>query len=807
MTLCRAHRPRYLRLWRLPSVRAAGTAIGAVAIAVAALIAAAAPLAAPAAVVALGVLLIGGYLFRCRARLTMESRMVRALLGARTGCPGVVDVPGLSGPVRAEVQSDGVTRIQAGCWPDAVRALGYAMAVDRGFQMDMLRRMASGRLAEVWGRTVLPADMAYRPLGLAAAATRAAAALDVPEASLLSAFSAGVNAAFERHGPAFECRFLSYRPRPWTAQDSLQVALFLFHSLSWNETAKRAEAVTRRVLPPAVADFLLPATHGQVPPVPDELAALRADGEAAADIVAVDRAAVGSNCWVLGGPGAPVLACDLHMPLTMPNLLYEVDLAWPGGRLRGLAAPGLPVVLSGSNGHVAWGVTNLNADVLDLVDVGELARSDGLVTRAERIKVRGRPDASLEVTSHGTMPVLSSPLPEGQAAVRWTGHDERCCDLKFQRLAHATSVTECVTVLDDAQGIALNVLLADQAGHMAHLAAGLIPRRPADGAGGARRADGAGRNGYLDGKERPRLIDPPDGMLVSANDAALPEQPFVIGYDPDPGHRARRVRELLAGAQKTVPAMRTLQRDLAAGLYLPYRELAVSALAGRDDGLADLLARWDGTAETGSRAFSLLVQLRQLLAREVLSPYLAACRDHDSRYQYLYRCVDRPVLAILGRKDPSLLPPDRQAAGWEAFVADCARRAVAELQQATGKSGLPSWGRLNRVSLNNPVERLAPWAAPLLGIAARPQPGALHSVRACAPGFGAVGRAVLAPGADGFAAFELPGGQSGHPLSAYFADRHKEWSSVATPAARSPRPRCGYSLRPPAPGDETGKDA
>ncbi|HVB41300.1 MAG TPA: penicillin acylase family protein [Streptosporangiaceae bacterium] len=786
--LCRAHRPRYLRLWRLPSVRVAGTAIAVVAVAVAALTATPAPPVAWAAVLAVGVLAVGGYLFRCRARVAMEARMVRALLQARVGCPGAVEVPELSEQVRAEVLSNGVTRIQAGCWPDAVRALGYAMARDRGFQMDMLRRMASGRLAEVWGKTALPSDLAYRPLGLAAAATRAAAALDTPEASLLSAFSAGVNAAFEQHGHAFECRFLSYRPRPWTAEDSLQVALFLFHSLSWNETAKRAEAVTRQVLPAAIADFFLPAPPGEAPPLPERLAALRADGDAAAGVVAVDRATVGSNCWVLGGPGAPVLACDLHMALTMPGLLYEVDLAWPGGRLRGLAAAGLPVVLSGSNGHLVWGVTNLNADVLDLVDVGEGMPPEGLITRTERIRVRGRPDASLKVTSRGTMPVLPSPLPPGRAAVRWTGHDERCCDLKFQRLAHAASVAEGVSVLEDAQGMALNVLLADQAGHMAHLATGLIPRRPAGTADG--------EHSHLDGKERPRLIDPPDGMLVSANDAALPEQPFRIGYDPDPGHRARRVRELAAGSPKTISAMRKLQRDEAAGLYLPYRELAVSALAGRDDDLAGLLARWDGTAGTQSRAFSVLVRLRQLLASQVLSPYLAACREHDARYQYPYRCVDRPLLAILGRKDPSLLQRGGQAAGWEAFIADCAKRAVAELEQATGRPGPPAWGRLNRVSLNHPMEQLAPWAAPLLGIAARSQPGALHSVRACAPGFGAAGRVVLSPGPDGFAAFELPGGQSGHPLSSHFANRHEEWSSVAPPAARPPQVRCGYFLRP-----------
>jgi penicillin amidase len=513
----------------------------------------------------------------------------------------------------------------------------------------------------------------------------------------------------------------------------------------------------------------------------------------------------------------------------MPNLLYEVDLRWPGGQVRGLVAAGLPVVLVGSNGRLAWGVTNLGADVLDLVPVTGQTQA-----RTERIRVRGQPDVRLDAARFGPLPVSGQPLLGQQVALRWAGYDPRSLDLRFQRLAGATSVEEGIAVLDGADGIALNVLLTDASGRVAHLASGLLPRRPAGQPAGvpvavpagvpagavpaaepdhkARPNHLGGEPGYLTGPQRPRLLDPAAGFLVSANDAALPERDFRIGYDPDPGHRARRLRQLLAGTPGAGPAMRKLQHDLAAGLYRDYRDLAVPALRGRNEPLADLLARWDGTAAAGSRAFGVLVRLRQILAQQVLTPYLSACRARDPAYQYPYQMLDRPLLAILRRHDPALLPRAAEPGGWAAFIAGCAEQAAAELATATSRRPglpywlvppwvprgrrLPRWGRVNSGGLRHPLETLAPWAAGLLGVAPRPQAGALHVVRTCVPGFGSAGRAVLTPDPGGFAAVDLPGGQSGHPLSPHFADRHKAWSSAPPRPRRPPRVRCSYMLRP-----------
>jgi penicillin amidase len=376
------------------------------------------------------------------------------------------------------------------------------------------------------------------------------------------------------------------------------------------------------------------------------------------------------------------------------------------------------------------------------------------------------------------MPVSETPLCGEKVAVRWAGHDPRAADLRFHRLAHAANLDEAIAVLDDAHGVALNVLVADRA-RMAHLATGLLPRRPA----GAACTDPA--DGHLTGAERPRLVDPADGVLVSANDAALPEDEFRIGLDLDPGHRARRIRAVLTGTERPDAAgMTALQHDIAAELYLPYRDLAVAALRPADP-TRSLLEQWDGTAATDSRAFGVLVRLRDVLAQRVLAPYLAVCREHDPAFRFPFRDLDRPLLAILHARDRALLPAGTTDV--DGFIADCVTAALRERQE--------KWGRLNRVGLGHPLAALAPWANALLGIRPRPQAGMLHSVRTAVAGFGAAGRVVLTAG--DLVTAELPAGQSGHPLSPHYADRHARWASLPPFRSRARRDGCDHVLRPP----------
>jgi penicillin G amidase len=184
----------------------------------------------------------------------------------------------------------------------------------------------------------------------------------------------------------------------------------------------------------------------------------------------------------------------------------------------------------------------------------------------------------------------------------------------------------------------------------------------------------------------------------------------------------------------------------------------------------------------------------QVLAQQVLGRYLAVGRNHDPAFQFPFEWADAPLLAILHANAPTLLPPDGQRHGRNRFVAECAQRAAAELVAMSGGSQLPTWGELNQVGMVHPLVRLAPWARALLGVRPQPQAGSLHTVRTCVPGFAAVGRAVLPLGGE--PVFELPGGQSGHPLSRHFDDRHGVWSRATPRADRKARIRCVGMLQP-----------
>ena len=252
----------------------------------------------PLAIAVLTIGMLGALvtLRRHRDRVALELRMLQALVQSRHRCPRGGTIPGLTADVGAEAMPDGVTRIEAESWLDAIRALGFAVGRDRGFQLERLRRVATGRLSQVWGRAALPLDTGYRSLGLAGAAKRALDALEEDERNLLEAFATGVNAAWDCGGPPFECRFLAYDPQPWTPTDSLVIALLLFHGLSWNEQLRRAEAVIRHVFPEPVARFFLPDGAGEDPGLPERLEAFRATAPAA-DVVLVDPVVTGSNCW------------------------------------------------------------------------------------------------------------------------------------------------------------------------------------------------------------------------------------------------------------------------------------------------------------------------------------------------------------------------------------------------------------------------------------------------------------------------------------------------------------------------------
>jgi len=319
---------------------------------------------------------------------------------------GVRALPGLGAPVIVERDALGVPTISGRSLEDVARALGFVHAQERFFQMDLARRQAAGELAELLGAAALPVDRAAR-LHRFRSRTRAnAAGLSGEERRLLEAYAGGVNAGLAALGAAPpEYLVLRTSPAPWRLEDSLLVVAAMFFNLQdARGTLERRTLLVHETFPPALAQFLTTTGSeweaplvGEPGPAPEPpgprvfdlrtaAAAPRPAGTrppappspfAEADRVAVrlglappDEEARGSNNWAVAGwataSGRPIVANDMHLGIAVPNTWFRASLVWDGPRGRrratGVTLPGVPGVIVGSNGDVAWGFTNTTAE-------------------------------------------------------------------------------------------------------------------------------------------------------------------------------------------------------------------------------------------------------------------------------------------------------------------------------------------------------------------------------------------------------------------------------------------------------------
>lgn len=523
-------------------------------------------------------------------------------------------LPGLDGAVHVTFDNDGVPLIRAGSDRDAAMALGFIHARDRMFQMDLTRRAASGRIAELTGASSLPFDRAMRMLGLRRRAMQDLDGLTADTRTILDAYAAGVNAWIMRRGRFAAPEFvLLGAPEPWSASDCLlwgkTMALYL--SGNWRTEVARA-ALQASGQAPAWDPW--PSQPGTLPP-DARAGASRWAGLVPAWPMPFTQPPTASNEWAVDGAhsetGAPLLAGDPHLAFSMPSLWYLARIETLGGVLAGATTPGVPFLIIGHNGRVAWTFTTTGADTQDafvetVLPDGTYATPDGprqFDTREERIRVRGAEDVVLTVreTRHG--PVLSDLDPEATqvtaiAMANLMPHDTSADGLR--------ALNRAVTVDDAGRAAALisapvqNLLVADRE-HIAQSMTGAVPIRragdgsvPADGATGAQ--DWVG---FASGPDLPHILDPASGRIVNANErVAGPDFPVFLGRDWDFDWRARRIRAALQE-----PGLQSLDRFAALQLdttSTQAQQVLPSLMATDIDdpgGLRALLVGWDGTMD------------------------------------------------------------------------------------------------------------------------------------------------------------------------------------------------------------------
>jgi penicillin amidase len=732
----------------------------------------------------------------------------------------------LSAPATVEFDALALPTVNAKNREDAYRVLGYLHARDRLFQMDMQRRKTAGRLAEVLGEKALSSDRKQRIYSFAEVAKKTVDQLQPAERAVLLAYAGGVNAVIgqAREFPP-EFRFLHYRPEPWQPEDSLMVAANMFQMLSDSESEERMLTIMQSCRPDAVTAFLTPDTDAYThtllggsgsrrpeQPVPTEaIARLIKDSPITGQqttLVQPEPPSLGSNNWAINGTktedGRAILADDMHLPLGVPNTWYRAHLHYGDHELSGVTLPGVPLVVVGSNRHIAWGFTNLNGDVQDLVSLeinpdhpDQYLTPQGwksFTTTTESIAIKGGKTETFPVRKTVWGPVLEAPLLGKPVALRWTALDPAAVNLRLIDMDAADTQKLAMDVLNHFGAPPQNVLLADKWGHIAWTLTGLIPqRRGFDGSVSQSWANDDRRwDGYLAPEQLPRVVNPPEGFLATANNRTLGiEYPHVIGHNFSNGYRAYRIRQQLERkARLGERDMHEIQLDTTSDFYAFYKELALSLLSTHrqtaNAPLAEIksvIDQWDGRLNPDSQGIALLIHWRTTLARKVFTPILKACEKQDPSFTYQWREMETPLRAILKEGIPAIAATYDHA-DWDEFLLTTLEQAANELKVRYDIPRLDQlpWQKVNTVVLQHPFSRVEPKAGIFLDMS--PVPGACDSncIKVLHERNGASERLVIAPDHPENGILEMPGGQSGHPLSSHFRDQQPAWKNGSAQA-------------------------
>ncbi len=775
-----------------------------------------------------------------------------ALRGSLPRLDGNAPLTGLSAPASVSRDALGVVGIEAADEIDAMRALGYVHAQERWFEMDLMRRSAAGELAALFGPIALDTDRRQRVHRMRARAAAEVTAAPEAERTLLQAYADGANAGREAlRARPWPYLLLRTTPEPWRPEDSVLVGHAMYFDLQDAGNARELALWKARPHLPetlyallahagsswdsplvgaAVGDAVLPGADAldlRLLPSPDvDTAETHNPGQAsnpgAGAIDAGRRAAIaaalepetpGSNNFAVAGAltahGAALVADDMHLGLRAPGIWFRARLAYaderaPGGRVdvSGFTLPGLPAVVVGSNGHVAWGFTNSYGDYLDwkleTPCAGDPAQPAGdgdgddedcvhLVRHRETIEVAGGEPVALDIEESDWGPVLHRSDDGRVLSLRWTAHLPGAINLGLTGMARMPDVERALVL---ARGIALpnqNLVIGDRNGRIAWRLLGPMPQRaeacdataPMEGAAAA-----ACPPWTMSTRRGPTVASPTADRIWTANArvvgglalAAIGDGGYALGA------RGAQIRDALRARE------RFDERDLLAiqlddrALFLERWHALLLERARLQDApalraLADASADWDGRASVDSTGYRLVrawrLAVNERIALGLLGPARAALGD----------AFEMPALPqlegvawpLVMQRPPHLLPS--HYADWDALFEQAAAAVRDELAPA-GPLAERSWGEANTARICHPLaQALPPPLRQTLCMPADPLPGDSHMPRVQAPAMGASQRMVVAPGREAEGIIHQPGGQSGHPLSPFWGAGHEDWVS------------------------------
>jgi penicillin amidase len=736
---------------------------------------------------------------------------------------GELRVPGLAEPVTILRDRWAIPHIRAASLLDALFAQGFVHAQDRLWQMEFQRRLGAGRLAEILGPAAVATDRFMRTLGFYRLAEASLAHLSPLTQARLEAYAAGVNAWLATRSGPLPPEFLLLRqpaPEPWSPADSLVWLRLMALDLSVNYRDELLRARLARQLSDAQIADIWPEEQAGTPVTLSALAQALPFERLAGALPPAPPPGQGSNAWVVAGSrtlsGAPLLANDPHLGLQAPGVWYLAHLAAPELELIGATLPGVPGIVLGHNGSVAWGFTNAGPDTQDLfierIDPADPARyltPDGpapFLRREELIRVKGAAPVSLTVraTRHG--PVLSDVLPDQDGfepghvvALAWAAlaEDDRTAQALLE-LNGARDWAGFVAAAEQVGAPMQNIFYADTGGRIGLIAPGRVPiRRQGDGRWPVPGWSGDyDWQGWIPAAALPRALDPPAGLLFNANNRLVPEDfPYFLAADWEPPHRARRLAELLVGDRHDLAGFAAIQADqlsLLARDLLPVM-LEADAPSPAAATAQAALARWDRVMRADAPEPLLFAAWYRELSRLVYADELGEL------FLSFWRLRPEFMTRILTERqtwcdDVGTAPVETCAE----LAARALELALADLASRFGAN--PSawrWGAAHPARMAHPILGDHPWLAWLFNlVSASGGDGTTVNVghywlrdeqRPFASTHAASYRGLYDLADLDRSRFVATTGQSGNPLSPHYRDLMALWAAGTTvPMSRAP---------------------
>ena len=753
--------------------------------------------------------------------------------GSLAKLDGTVVAKGLTAPVRVTRDALGIPTIRGRDRGDIAYVTGYVHGQERFFQMDLLRRLAAGELAALVGAAALRVDREHRLHRFRARAEEALKDMPASDRALLDRYVAGVNAGLAALSTRpFEYAVLRTSPRPWQAADTVLAGFAMYFDLQGHQANHElARGYLKEHSSVEQLAFLLPtstpwdapldaAAIGEpaaaIPPLaPEWLTAPRGQTTqharlqpALGQVPPELRTSIGSNNWALAGKrsstGAAVVANDMHLGIRLPHIWFRAALEQVKDdgsvrRIAGVMLPGTPIVVVGSNGHVAWGFTNSYGDYVDLIELERDERDPlrfrlptGWETATSQVETLEAKDAAPELLT-----VLETSLGPvwsvgGRAyAVHWIAHDRGAVNLGLLQMEDATDLAAAQAVGHRAGMPAQNMVAGDAQGHIGWTLSGPLPQRIAQHAATFPLSAAQGAltwNSLRAAADYPRVNDPASGQLWTANSRQLAGAGHSALGDggADLGARAQQIREDLSALGKGTADERAVYQiglDDRALFLSTFRERALRTLDAaalqdqpqRAEFRRLLESGWDGHASAGTVGYRLARTYLYALYDQFFGGIDAQLSQLRPGLDFDQASSRWPVVIarLLDEQPAGWLPAGHQT--FRAVELAAVDAAIAKLT-ATGKPlSEATWGAANTTRIAHPFAGQIPFAKGLLSAPAVPQAGDENMPHVAYPSGGQSERMAVSPGREEHGILNMPGGESGHPLSPYFLAGHAAW--------------------------------